>query len=141
MCSMRGVTDQNNIVVPPSLILDSPKVDPGRLVGKQRLPFQLISKQTFTILNTFFLGSILQPRIAPRRIIGLDNESAHVFIERIGMYLKKTVDVFANNKDKRLENTRRREPDIFALANCDIRLEMVRKLRTNTAVDTIGADD
>src|SRR5438093_13174760 len=98
MCGVIGVSDQNRFSIMPCCVFDPSKIDPRRFIGNERISTQLRRVETLAILHAFLFGGAIETSISPGFFIRLNNEGAHVFIERIGMHLKQSVLIFANNK-------------------------------------------
>src|SRR5579872_3714642 len=99
-----------------------------------------LGKQAFASGDGLLRVHAVEAGIAPGALVALDDESGVTFVKAIAVCLEDAVFVYDKVKRKCLERISGSEPDIFRRPNLDIRLEKLRVLAANGAIDAVGGD-
>src|SRR5215475_5826406 len=142
-----GISKQYDVLVAPTFAENTVEVEPCRSTQVTRVRHQLVTAE---ITGKDFLASRdrlvdvhpIEAGASPSLFRAFDNEGRRVGIELIGVHPNPAVlGLFENEGECIVEFLMRSEPDVFAGANIDVRLECVCISRTDTGIHAIRADN
>jgi hypothetical protein len=150
MRGVRGIAHEHDrgrhIRVDPRAVRDPQEVDPRRSaqmarVGHQRVPVEIAREELFAEGDTLFGRHPVETGGAPDLLRRFDDERRRLAVELVRVRLKPAPLGLLERERERVEQSIRTEPDVAALAPLDRRLEHVRVLAAQHAVDAVARDD
>src|SRR5262245_40179932 len=92
------------------------------------------------VLASLRVGHPVKPRISPGSFTALDDKSAGVFVELVGMRNEQTCFVFAERKSQSVEQLMSSKPDITVLSDIQRRLKVFAEHAADKTVRAVGSD-
>ncbi len=136
-----GIAKQDNVLVTPLFILDLNEINPGGLVGHQRMAVKIVGEQLLAVGDTGGFVCLVKTRVEPGLFGAFDDEGAGVAVKGIGMDLKQAVLILPDDKGEGVEDLVRAKPDITRFADAQTGLENIGVGFADEAVDAVGGDD
>src|SRR5438132_1540260 len=145
-----GVSDQEQVALPPGSSAQRGKADPPAVVTEQGLSMQRVCEH---------LGAERHPRLValtwipgagrcvsltaarPAALLELDDERAHLVAVRIRVGLHGSDVRFRDEELERLEDQGRAQPHVACVPHVERRLEYIGARVSGQAVDAVGRDD
>ena len=147
MRGVRGVAEQDQLIVRPAPGDDPAEIEPGRRaaqmpgIGHQRVAVEMLGEDLLAPRDCLVLALLVEAELFPRLGCHLDDEGRKLVVEAIGVGPHPALGQLLEGKRKSVERLVRAEPDIFVAAWLDVDVEMLGIAIADAAVGTVGDDD
>src|SRR6185436_2100917 len=141
MRRMRGVAEQNEVIVMPTSIADSRKAAPDAAVFEQPVTRELRCEQALQVADGIVLGRGFEPRAPPRLLAAFDDEGRAVLGITIGVHPEQAVFALFEIERECVEWKSGSQPNEAIRAEVDDGFERVRKALSDAAVGAVTRHD
>jgi hypothetical protein len=138
---VRGVPEQDDVLVPPGRVAQRHELDPARVVREQRMAGERVGEQLLAEREPLGRRGAVEPGAPPRLLGGLHDERAHRVAVRVAVDLEHAVLGLGDVELEGVEHVLRAEPDVLRTAALERRAERGLVAAADRAVDAVGADD
>lgn len=147
MRGVRGIAEQDDLVVRPAIGDDPPEIEPGlrprqmRGVGHQRIAVEIFREDILADGDRFRLIHPVEAECRPDIGIHLDDEGREIVIEAIGVRPDPAGFDLFEGEGEGVEGLVRAEPEEFVAADLDVDVEMLGIGVADAAVGAVRRDD
>src|SRR5262249_31835868 len=91
MRRMRGVPDEDDVLMVPSFVDDGRKRPPQRAIDEQPVATNVIGEERLAVAHRVLLGRSIEPGAPPCVLVALDDERRSPLLEWIRVHLEQPV--------------------------------------------------